>query len=170
METNKIKINFAFIDGQNLNLGVLDLGWKLDFAKFRVHLMEKYNVDKAFLFIGYIPGNEMLYKHLQEDGYICIFKPTLELPDGTTKGNVDAEVVLHSLSLLPYYDSAVIVTGDGDFFCLINYLHNKNKLNSIIIPNKHSFSALLKFRIFKTYLRYVNDLREKLEYKKEKAP
>lgn len=30
--------NYAFIDSQNLNLGVLALGWKLDFARFRSYL------------------------------------------------------------------------------------------------------------------------------------
>jgi len=69
----KVGSNYAFIDSQNLNLGVLDQGWKLDFARFRVYLRDKYNITKAFLFIGYVKGNEGLYKYLQESGYICIF-------------------------------------------------------------------------------------------------
>lgn len=38
--------NYAFIDGQNLNLGIKSLGWKLDFKKFRIYLEEKYAVKK----------------------------------------------------------------------------------------------------------------------------
>ena len=82
--------NYAFIDSQNLNLSIQGIGWKLDFARFRVYLKDKYSVNKAFLFIGYIEGNNQLYKSLQEAGYICIFKPTLTYKDGSTKGNVDA--------------------------------------------------------------------------------
>lgn len=78
-------------------MGIQDLGWKLDFARFRVYLRDKYQVTKAYLFIGYVQGNELLYKSLQEAGYICVFKPTLELPDNTIKGNVDAELVLHAV-------------------------------------------------------------------------
>ncbi|MBL7158947.1 hypothetical protein ISS85_00520 [Candidatus Microgenomates bacterium] len=40
------KKNYAFIDSQNLNLGVLSQGWRLDFARFRVYLKEKYKVEK----------------------------------------------------------------------------------------------------------------------------
>lgn len=68
---------YAFIDSQNLNLGVRSLGWKLDFARFRKYLEDKYNVEKAFLFIGFIEDNQLLYTNLQKAGYVCIFKPTL---------------------------------------------------------------------------------------------
>lgn len=89
--------NYAFVDSQNLNLGIRNQGWLLDFRRFRRYLADKYSVTKAFLFIGYVPGNETLYTSLQEYGYLCIFKPTLELPDGRVKGNVDAELVLHTM-------------------------------------------------------------------------
>ncbi|MFA5067609.1 MAG: hypothetical protein WC466_06175, partial [Candidatus Izemoplasmatales bacterium] len=66
--------NYAFVDSQNLNLSVQSLGWRLDFAKFRVYLKEKYGVSKAFLFIGYVEGNNDLYAFLQNAGFVCIFK------------------------------------------------------------------------------------------------
>jgi len=162
--------NYAFIDSQNLNLSIRALGWKLDFKRFRVHLREKYGVTEAFLFIGYIEGNNDLYTSLQTAGFICIFKPTLEYKDGTTKGNCDAELVLQAMIEYPNYSKAVVVTGDGDFYCLAKYLIENRKLEALIIPNKFKFSALLRFKIFRLYLRFMNDLREKLEYKKEKAP
>ena len=66
--------NYAFIDSQNLNLGVQSLGWKLNYKRFRIYLTEKYGVSVAYLFIGYLPENQNLYKSLQEDGYLLIFK------------------------------------------------------------------------------------------------
>lgn len=166
--------NFAFIDSQNLNLSIQGLGWRLGFRRFRVYLKEKYQVAKAFLFIGYIEGNNDLYASLQEAGFICIFKPTLEYKDGKTKGNCDAELVLQAMIEYPNYNKAVIVTGDGDFYCLAKYLVEKEKLEALVIPNRLKFSGLLKFKIFRPYLRFMNDLREKLEYfpldKKEKTP
>ena len=68
------------------------------------------------------------------------------------------------------YEKAIIVTGDGDFYCLIKYLIEKEKLRVLIIPNRLKFSALLKFKICRPYLRFLNDLKGKLEYKKEKTP
>ncbi|MCL5784550.1 MAG: NYN domain-containing protein [Patescibacteria group bacterium] len=160
---------YAFIDSQNLNLGVQSQGWKLDFGKFRQYLITKYKVDKTFLFIGFVRGNQMLYTYLQSVGYICVFKPTLELREGKNevkvKGNVDAELVLHSMIEYKNYDKAIIVSGDGDFHCLIEYLEGKNKLFKVITPNKR-YSSLLKK--FSHYILIVSPLREKLELKLKK--
>ena len=119
---------------------------------------------QAFLFIGYRPGNERLYEYLQKAGYLCIFKPTLELPDGSTKGNVDAELVLHTMIEYPNFQRAVIVTGDGDFRCLIAYLLEKGKLEKTIIPNRFKYSALLKSLSTSScnIFDFMNALREKL--------
>lgn len=160
--------NYAFIDSQNLNLSIRALGWLLDFARFRVYLKDKYAVTKAFLFIGYVEGNNALYTRLQDAGFTCVFKPTLTYKDGTTKGNCDAELVLQAMIEYEHYDKAVLVTGDGDFYCLVKYLAEQEKLEAIIIPNKFKYSALLKHREFSSFIRYANDLKEKLEYKKKR--
>ena len=155
---------YAFIDSQNLNLAIRDLGWRLDFSRFRVYLREKYNVQKAYLFIGFLPQNADLYAHLQDAGFICIFRPTLTYRDGTTKGNCDAELVLQAMIEFEQYDKAVLVSGDGDFQCLAKYLHEQDKLGAMLIPNQRKFSALLKFDYLKPYHRFVSDLQSKLEY------
>jgi len=170
MPEKKSANNYAFIDSQNVNLSIRDLGWILDFRRFRKYLLDKYGITKAFLFIGYVEGNTDLYTSLQESGFICIFKPTLKYKDGTTKGNCDAELVLQAMIEYVSYDKVVIVTGDGDFYCLVKYLVEKNKLAAVIVPNRLKFSALLKLKICRPYLRFMNDLKGKLAYKKEKAP
>lgn len=159
----KLKNNYAFIDSQNLNLAIRDLGWELGFKRFRKYLQDKYGVSKAFIFIGYLPTNQSLYTSLQKYGYILIFKPTLTLPSGRVKGNIDAELVLHAMIEYPNYDKAVIVTGDGDFHCLIEYLKKQNKLEKLVAPNRYKFSSLL--RKFVPDMAFMNDLRGKLEYK-----
>ena len=135
--------NYAFIDSQNLNLGVRSQGWKLDWRKFRKYLRDKYQVEKAFLFIGYKPGNETLYAKLQQNGFVLVLKPTLLLPNGAVKGNVDAELVLHTMIELENFDKAIIVSGDGDFYCLVEYLVKINKLFRLLTPNKY-YSRLYK--------------------------
>ena len=160
--------NFAFIDSQNVNLSIRELGWKLDWRRFRIYLKENLGVAKAFLFIGYVEGNNELYIHLLEAGFLCIFKPTLKYKDGHTKRNCDAELVLQAMIEYPKYAKAVIVTGDGDFHCLVKYLVEKKKLAALLIPNRYKFSALLKFRIFRPYWHFINDLRGLLEYGKKR--
>lgn len=162
--------NYAFIDSQNVNLAIRSLGWQLDWARFRVYLKEKYSVEKAFLFIGYVEGNSSLYTMLQAAGFICIFKPTLEYKDGTTKGNCDAELVLHAMVEYLNYDKAVIITGDGDFYCLVKHLLEKEKLEAVLIPNQNKFSGLLKFKLFRPFLRYMNSLESKVGRAGKKRP
>ena len=164
MIKRKRKDNYAFIDSQNLNLAIRDQGWPLDFRKFRKYLQDKYSITKAFLFIGFVPQNQDLYTNLQKDGYILVFKPTLILPGGKVKGNVDAELVLHAMIEYNNYDKALIVTGDGDFYCLVDRLVKNNKLLKLMIPNKYKFSSL--FRKMMPHIVFMNNLRSKLEYGK----
>jgi uncharacterized LabA/DUF88 family protein len=158
--------NYAFIDSQNLNLAIRDQGWTLDFGRFRRYLSDKYGIIRAFLFIGYLPTNQNLYTTLQQQGYILIFKPTLVLSDGRVKGNVDAELVLHTMIEYSNYEKAVIVSGDGDFHCLIKYLRDRAKLEKLIIPNQHKFSSLLREFVPKDVV-FMNNLRSKLGYRKQ---
>lgn len=163
---------YAFIDSQNLNLGTSkDLyrgkeriykGWRLDYRKFRTYLSDKFRVNKAFLFIGFIKQNSKLYEQLKLDGYELVFKPTVKDTQGKPKGNVDAELVLHAAAIqFAKYDKAVIISGDGDFYCLHEYLKNSMKLYKIIIPNRKSESSLLrKFQMYKVFL--IRD-RQKIE-------
>jgi len=154
--------NYAFIDSQNLYLAIKNIGWKLDYAKFRRYLKDKFKIQKAYLFVGYIAGNENFYTSLQNKGYILVFKPTIKNKEGVVKGNCDAELVLNCMIEYGNFDKAIIVSGDGDFHCLIEYLINKEKLLKVAIPNKHQYSALLKK--FAKYFFFVGDLKVKLEY------
>ncbi len=158
--------NYAFIDSQNLNLAIRGQGWILDFKRFRVYLEDKYKVSKAFLFIGYVEENQKMYDFLQKVGYTCIFKPTLECKDGHTKGNCDAELVLHTMIEFNNFAQAVIVTGDGDFYCLVEYLIKKDKLKRLLIPNENRYSSLFKQISLPSNkaIDFMNELRDKLTY------
>lgn len=139
--------NCAFIDGNNLYLGARSQNLPLDYGRFRLYLRNALGCKKAYLFIGYVPGNNALYASLQRNGFILVFKPTVPyMDDGgkTVKGNVDAELVLYA-SAIEYddYDKAVIVSSDGDFACLAKYLSENNKLERIITP-ADKYSSLLR--------------------------
>ncbi|TAN58060.1 NYN domain-containing protein [Patescibacteria group bacterium] len=161
---HKQEKNCAFIDSQNLNLGIKSLRWRLDFRKFRKYLTEKYSVVTAYLFIGYIQQNQDLYASLQKAGYILIFKPVLPDKDGNVKGNVDADLVLQAMIEYPNYDQALIVTSDGDFYSLVKYLYDNKKLKAVLSPYVKTCSSLLK-KSAKERIIFMNNLRSKLEYK-----
>lgn len=162
----KQKNNFAFIDGQNLNLGIQSLGWKLNFQRFRKYLAEKYSVNTAYYFIGYMPGNQPLYSELQKAGYVLIFKPTIPDNDGDVKGNIDADLVLQAMIDFQNYDKALIVTSDGDFYSLVKHLYQNNKLLFVMSPYVKTCSTLLK-KEAKEKIVFMYNLRRKLEYKRK---
>ena len=160
------KKNFAFIDSQNLNLGIQELGWKLSYEKFRIYLREKYNVDKAYMFIGFVAMNQSLYDKLQEVGFILHFKPTIPDIDGKKKGNVDADLVLRTMIEWNNYDKAVIVSNDGDFYSLVEHLYSSDKLEIVLSTNRKFCSGLLT-RSAREKIQFVDDLKEKIQYKKK---
>lgn len=153
--------NYAFIDAQNLYLGVQADQWKIDYSKFRNYLKDKFHISHAYLFIGYLPQNADIYRDLQSDGYILIFKETLKIKNRLVKGNVDAELVLEAMIQYSNYKQAVIISGDGDFACLIKYLYKQDKLLQVIVPNKN-YSSLIK-KTAKGKILVISDLKEKIK-------
>lgn len=176
----KQKENYAFIDSQNLNVSTQKLGWKMDWHKFRAYLTEKYGVTKAFMFIGYVPEFEDMYKQLHETGFLIVLKPTFDMTkprpeqeekskddspakeeEKKTKGNVDADLVLWAMKELRNYDKAVIVSGDGDFYSLIEYLQSEKKLLKLLAPNSH-YSSL--YNKYESYVDRLDLARRELAY------
>lgn len=161
---------FAFIDSQNLHMSTKSDGWRVDYRKLRLYLTNKYGVSRAYLFIGYLEGQESMYRSLQEAGYILIFKPTMPIKKGKSvivKGNVDAELVLHA-SAITYeqYDKAIIMSNDGDFACLVEFLAGSSKLLKVIVPSD-KYSGLL--RKYDSYIVRLSQNKESLRYKKTRT-
>lgn len=165
--SKKRENNYAFIDSQNLYLAIRDLGWKLDYKKFRVYLAEKYGIKKAYMFMGFLPANQELYSFLQTVGFVLVFKPILEDFQGNVKGNCDAELVLQAMIDFEKYEEAIIVTGDGDFYCLVKHLDLAKKLAKVLAPSPANCSTLLT-KIAGKKMAFASDLKKKLEYKPHK--
>ncbi len=174
----KKKQIYAFIDSQNLNLGIQKAGFKMDWRKFRQYLEKDQGVTEAFMFIGYVPEFEPMYQQLHDSGYKIVLKPTfdmtkphpemmLEHTDKPTaeqspaKGNIDADLVLWAMKEFPHYSKAVIVSGDGDFFCLVEYLEAQKKLGKILTPNDH-YSGL--YNRYDSYVVRLDTLKRRLAY------
>ncbi|MBI2589348.1 NYN domain-containing protein [Candidatus Saccharibacteria bacterium] len=82
------------------------------------------------------------------------------------KGNVDADLVLWTMKEMKNYDKAVIVSGDGDFYSLIEYLEKENKLLKLLTPSIH-YSGLLK--PFEAYIEQLGQYRRELNYRSKKT-
>lgn len=179
---------YAFIDSQNLNVGTQKFGWKMDWQRFRKFLSEKYGVTKAFMFIGYVPEFEPLYEQLHDAGYMIVLKPTYDMtkpqyiPTDTdtpeakekadeekkpVKGNIDADLVLWAMKELSNYDKAILVSGDGDFYSLVEYLESKKRLGYILTP---SFQYSQLFNRYEEYIVRLDQFKRELRYHDRKPP
>jgi uncharacterized LabA/DUF88 family protein len=139
-----MKINI-YIDGNNLYRGAKELGFDIDYKKFRGWLRQKYGASSIYLFIGLVPGRVKFYEHLLECGFILVFKQTVSV-GGLVKGNCDAELVLKATSdfYTKSFDACLLVTGDGDFGCLVEFLAQNSVLTGILAPNENKCSFLLR--------------------------
>ncbi len=150
---NKINI---YIDGNNLYRSAKELGFELDYKKFRGWLRQKYAPVNVYLFIGFVPDRTKFYEHLQECGFILIFKQTVSV-GGIVKGNCDAELVLKTISdfYTKGFDTCMLITGDGDFGCLVEFLKERNAVDRIIAPDEKKCSILLKNK--NTEITFLNE-------------
>ena len=160
--------NYAFVDSQNVYRGIKSLGWEIDWRRFRVYLREKYGVETAYLFIGYIPEYKEIYGELQKAGFVLIFKPVIYDGDSNPKGNIDADLVLQAMLDYENYDKAVIVTSDGDFYSLVKHLYENSKLKIVMSPYVKTCSVLLK-KNAKEKVIYMDNLKNKIGKKKSTA-
>lgn len=102
-----------------------------------------------------------MYSNLQKAGYILIFKPIIFDSEGKAKGNCDADLVLRTMIELPNFYKAMIVTSDGDFYSLIKYLYEKDKLQMVFSPYVKTCSKLLK-KEAKEKIYFMDNLRKKI--------
>jgi uncharacterized LabA/DUF88 family protein len=184
MRRKKQKKVYAFIDNQNLNATIQNLGWKIDWRKFRKFLRDRYQVTQAYMFIGYMPEFEDMYEYLHDAGFNIVLKQTYDMTkprneeekseeeknaekERHIKGNVDTELVLWAMKELQNYDKAVLVSGDGDFYSLVEYLEEQGKLLKILTPS-WQYSGL--FNKYESYIFRLDKCRRELEYRKMKRP
>lgn len=167
--------NIAFVDGQNLFMGTTahnDQSWTVDLAKFRIYLLKKYHVQKAYYFLGFVnEKHQDLYSEIQEAGFILVFKQHTAVMQGKKKGNVDTDIVFHVMKKLyknESFDRVVLVSGDGDYKILTDFLLEEEKLKKVLFPNRKFASSLFK-NLGSEYFDYLDDKDIKRKIQKEKG-
>ncbi|NEO84454.1 MAG: NYN domain-containing protein [Spirulina sp. SIO3F2] len=106
-----------FIDGSNLFYAALQLGLEIDYTKLLYRLTAGSRLLRAFFYTGVDRTNEKQQGFLlwmRRNGYRVIAKDLVQLPDGSKKANLDVEIAVDMMSLVGAYDTAVLVSGDGD--------------------------------------------------------
>jgi uncharacterized LabA/DUF88 family protein len=167
--------NIAFIDGQNLHLGTKENGWKIDLNRFRIYLKDKYKVSTAYYFLGCSFEEQIdLYNNLQKVGFLVLLKEHSKNQLSKKKGNVDADIVFEMMRNLVEnieYNKMILVSGDGDYKKIVEYLISKDKFEKILFPNQ-KFASSLYYNLGNNFFDYLDKdgIRENIEYKMKKVP
>ncbi|MCC7303824.1 NYN domain-containing protein [bacterium] len=118
----------------------------MDHKKFRKYLAEKYGVTQAYYFLGFISEDQQdLYDKLQESGFILFFREHSSALKGKKKGNVDCDIVFSIMKRMiegEEFGRIILVSGDGDYKKLVDFLIKRNKFEKILFPNEKFASSL----------------------------
>lgn len=166
----------AFIDGQNLNMATAkaENPWNIDFTKFRTFLREKYGVETAYFFLGYVIDDfQNLYTKIQEAGFVLIFREHNSFMLSQEKGNVDSGIIFHIMKRLHKGElegKVVLVSNDGDYRQLVDFLIEEDRFLKILHPSQKFASSLYK-KLGSEYYDFLDrpDLKKRLA-KKEGPP
>ncbi|MEK7631070.1 MAG: NYN domain-containing protein [Patescibacteria group bacterium] len=167
--------NLAYIDGQNLYMGTAKREidpWRVDLARFRVYLEQKYSVGEAYYFLGYVQeANQDLYEEIQKAGFILIFREHNPAMIGKKKGNVDSDIIFNIMKKMYKHEDfgkIVLISGDGDYKPLVDFLIEENKFAKILFPDRSRASSLYK-KIGAVYFDALNSsgVRSKIERKEK---
>ena len=168
--------NLAFIDGQNLYMGTAKRDvypWKINLARFRVYLKEKYSVDKAYYFLGYVQEtNQELYEEIQNAGFVLIFREHNPAMIGKKKGNVDSDIIFHIMKKMykrEDFEKIILVSGDGDYKLVVDFLIEEKRFAKILFPDLDRASSLYKKLSNKYFANLDNkDTRAKISINKSR--
>jgi len=134
----------VLVDIQNLYYSAKVLYKKK--VNFNAILKEGTNERKLIRAIGYgvktIEGAEKnFFEALEKGGYDIKTKDLQIFPDGSKKGDWDVGIAVDAIKMANKMDVIVLVSGDGDFIPLIQYLQSTYGCRVEIVAFKESTNA-----------------------------
>lgn len=135
-----------FIDGANLFHAALQLGIEIDYAKLLCYLSQGGRLLRSFFYTGVDRSNEKQQGFLlwmRRNGYRVVTKDLILLPDGSKKANLDIEIAVDIMNLAPYYDTAILVSGDGDLAYAVNAVSYKGVRVEVVSVRSMTSDSLI---------------------------
>ncbi len=157
----------VFIDAANVIYSQRTLKWQIDFKKLMDYFKKNYQLDNVYFYFAYIKDDKKqqnFFAKLRQWGYKIRTKEVklIRQHDGTVlkKGNLDVELTIDAVKDLRFYSTAILMSGDSDFYALVRYLQKRDKKVVVISSKGH-----VSFELLKAADKYINfnQLRELVE-------
>lgn len=152
-----------FVDGSNLFYAALQLGIEIDYTKLLAHLTGGDRLLRAFFYTGVDRVNEKQQGFLlwmRRNGYRVVTKDLVQLPDGSKKANLDVEIAVDLMTLTDYYDTAILVSGDGDLAYAVNAVSYRGARVEVVSLRSMTSDSLIN--VADTYVDIAN-IKEKIQ-------
>jgi uncharacterized LabA/DUF88 family protein len=130
-----------FIDGANLYAAARTLGFDIDYKLLRQEFMRRGKLLRAFYYTTVFEDEDYspvrpLVDWLHYNGFAVVTKPAKEYTDSQgrrkVKGNMDIELAVDAMQLVPRVDHIVLFSGDGDFQPLVESLQRQGVRVSVV--------------------------------------
>ena len=134
----------VFVDGANLFYLQKDfLHWSIDLRKVLNYLSKSGVIVDAAIYSSVDPNNDSQRAHLKSLAYAGFrvekkfIKPFTD-KDGNIayKANMDVDIAVDMFNQIDNYDTAVLVSGDGDFARALQILHARGKEFKVLSTSK----------------------------------
>lgn len=121
-----------FIDTQNIYHSAKNFYNKnVDFGKLVTILNQNRNLIRAIAYViksDLSPKEISFFEALVSKGIELRVKDIIILPDGSRKADWDVGITVDAIRLSKFLDVIILVTGDGDFAPLVEYLKNQGNI------------------------------------------
>ncbi len=151
-----------FIDGSNLFYAALQLGIEINYIKLLRLLTAGSRLLRSFFYTGVDPSNDKQQNFLlwmRRNGYRVIAKNITQFPDGSKKADLDVEIAVDMMTLVDHYDTAVLVSGDGDLAYAVNAVSYKGVRVEVVSLRSMTSDTLINCADF--YLD-IHSIKEKI--------
>jgi uncharacterized LabA/DUF88 family protein len=166
-----MKYNIAYIDGQNLYLWISAANWQVDFLKFRIYLRDKFNIQEAYYYLGFVDNEQQdLYNQLQKSWFIVTFREHSATLKGKKKWNVDSDIVFDVMKRIyekKDFEKIVLISGDWDYIKLVKHLIWKDLLKKVLFPNNHYSSLYKDIKHQYGMVLSAKEIQQKIAYQKK---
>ena len=148
----------VFIDDANMFYIQKEVGWKIDWDKFKKLLATYFNKVRYQYYLG-MPlekdkkiMNQKIKLDMEEIGFIVKTKPLKKIftdnvrRDFKYKCNFDVEMALDVARLIDKLDVVIVISGDSDFLAVKDFCVEKHKLYLTICFEKRVPWEIRKMR------------------------
>ncbi len=135
----------VFLDVQNLYHSAKHLyDARVDFDKVVKEAVSKRNLIRALAYVIKTKTGEekAFFEALTNIGIEIRVKELQEFHGGLKKGDWDVGLAVDAIRISSGIDAVVLVTGDGDFIPLVEYLKNRGKRVEVVAFERSASSRL----------------------------